>query len=269
MPALISEADIIKACRTLFGPEVTLSQEFLRYLQPSGAKSAYRQKVKETHPDSFAGLDSRVQREKTGMFQELVAAYETVSDFFKQRESGLWVVWDRAPASPSAPDRTAGKTRCREGNSGFRPEREAPFRPGGFLPSRPLEIGLFLYYQGIITYRQLIDALIWQRKQRPNLGDIAQRWGWLSEQDVKAILRHRGLFGRFGEKAVTLEFLTERQLNTLLFYQRSRQQKLGRYFVEHCILSAEEMERLATEQKTHNARVLLEGMDRKGRKGRF
>lgn len=269
MPALISEADIIKACRTLFGPEVTLSQEFLRYLQPSGVKSAYRQKVKETHPDSFAGLDSRMQREKTGMFQELVAAYETVSDFFKQRESGLWIARDRAPAARPAPDRTPGETCHRQGGCGSRPKREAPFYSGGFLPLRPLEIGLFLYYQGIITYRQLIDALIWQRKQRPNLGDIAQRWGWLSEQDVKAILRHRGLFGRFGEKAVTLEFLTERQLNTLLFYQRSRQQKLGLYFVKHCILSAEEMERLATEQKTHNARVLLEGMDHRRNKGRF
>lgn len=269
MSALISEADIIKACRTLFGPEVNLSQEFLCYLQPSGAKSAYRQKVKETHPDSFAGLDSRIQREKTGMFQELVAAYETVSDFFKQRESGLWVARDRAPAGRPAPDRTPGETPRRPSDRGFRPEREAPPRPGGFLPSRPLEIGLFLYYQGIITYRQLIDALVWQRKQRPNLGDIAQRWGWLSEQDVKAILRHRGLFGRFGEKAVTLGFLTERQLNTLLFYQRSQQQKLGRYFVEHCILPADEMERLATEQKTHNARVLLEGMGRQGPKGRF
>jgi hypothetical protein len=269
LPAFISEADIIKACRTLFGPEVTLSQEFLCYLQPSGAKSAYRQKVKETHPDSFAALDSGIQREKTGMFQELVAAYETVSDFFKQRESGLWVARDRAPAGRPAPERAGGETRRRQSDRGFRPEKEEPSRSGVFLPSRPLEIGLFLYYQGIITYRQLIDALIWQRKQRPNLGDIAQRWGWLSEQDVKAILCHRGLFGRFGEKAVTLEFLTERQLNTLLFYQRSRQQKLGRYFVEHSILSAEEVERLATEQKTHNARVTIERLRPKGRKDPF
>jgi hypothetical protein len=269
LSALVSEADIIKACRTLFGPEVSLSQEFLCYLQPSGAKSAYRQKVKETHPDSFAGLDSRIQREKTGMFQELVAAYETVSDFFKQRESGLWVAREKPPARRPAPDPPPQETRCRQSDHGVRPEREEPRRSNGFLPSRPLEIGLFLYYQGIITYRQLIDALIWQRKQRPNLGDIAQRWGWLNEKDVKAILCHRGLFGRFGEKAVTLEFLTERQLNTLLFYQRSRQQKLGRYFVEHCILSAEAMERLATEQKTHNARILLKDMDHRGRKGRF
>jgi curved DNA-binding protein CbpA len=264
LSVLISEADIIKACRTLFGPEVTLSQDFLCYLQPSGAKSAYRQKVKETHPDSFAGMDSRLLREKTGLFQELVAAYETVSDFFKQRESGLWVVRDRVPAGRPAAGRSAGETRRRDCDRGFRDEREDQPRPGRFVPARPLEIGLFLYYQGIITYRQLIDALIWQRKQRPNLGDIAQRWGWLSEQDVKDILRHRGLFGRFGEKAVNLEFLTRRQLNTLLFFQRSKQQKLGRFFVDHSILSAEQMERLATEQKTHNARVVFDCMGRSG-----
>ncbi|MEZ4600384.1 MAG: J domain-containing protein [Syntrophotaleaceae bacterium] len=257
MSALISEDEIIKACRTIFGPDITLSREFLAYLQPSGVKSAYRQKVKETHPDSFGGRDIGQQQEQTKLFQDLLAAYETVSGFFKQRESGLWVAStdqvreSRAPRPAENPGHSSPRNDPPKGSysSSFSSES---------LPSRQLEIGLFLYYQGIITYRQLIDALIWQRRQRPNLGDIAQRWGWLTEKDVKAILCHRGIMGRFGQKALRLKYLTDRQLNTLLFFQRSRQKKLGQYFVEKEILLAEEIERLVQEQKNHNSRAALE-----------
>ena len=258
----ISESDIIQACRTLFGPDIALSREFLSYLQPSGAKLAYRQKVKETHPDSFVDLDSQQQQEQTSLFQELLAAYETVSDFFKQRESGLWIPREEPKTRPSqqAPRRSGDQAKT----AGFGTSARPPSFTGT-LPLRPLEFGLFLYYQGIITYRQLIDALVWQRRQRPNLGDIAQRWGWLNDQEVKEILCYRGLAGRFGEKAVNLEYLTERQLNTLLFFQRSKQKKLGLFFVDHKIITVEEMERLVVEQKSHNARAALERFRRERR----
>jgi hypothetical protein len=266
LSALIPEDEIIQACRTLFGPDITLSRDFLCYLQPSGAKSAYRQKVKETHPDSFAGQDGREQQEQTRLFQDLLAAYETVSGFFKQRDSGLWVVgkesFNNDPRPPRPTNRTSADSARRDQS-----RESSPFNSSTEnLPFRQLEIGLFFYYQGIITYRQLIDALIWQRRQRPNLGDIAQRWGWLTDKDVKTILSHRGILGRFGQKALRLQYLTDRQLNTLLFFQRSQQKKLGQFFVERDILPAEEVERLALEQKNHNARVALEQFRRGWRK---
>ena len=43
---------------------------------------------------------------------------------------------------------------------------------------------MFAYYQEKISYQDLIDALVWQRRQRPVLGAIASKWGWLSEQQV-------------------------------------------------------------------------------------
>lgn len=58
---------------------------------------------------------------------------------------------------------------------------------------------------------------MWQRRQRPNLGDIAQRWGWLDEGAIRYILGFREMGRRFGEKAVGLDLLTQRQLQTLLF----------------------------------------------------
>ena len=264
MSALIPEDEIIQACRTLFGSDITLSRDFLCYLQPSGAKSAYRQKVKETHPDSFAGLDICQQQEQTRLFQELLAAYQTVSGFFKQRESGLWMAGKEPFSEPAPSGKSTSQPRREAPAEDFRGTAESPSSAAQGLPLRQLEIGLFLYYQGIITYRQLIDALVWQRRQRPNLGDIAQRWGWLTEREVRTILGYRGLYGRFGQKALNLQYLTDRQLNTLLFFQRSQQKKFGQYFVEREILTSAEVEGLALEQKNHNAQVALERF-RRGR----
>lgn len=244
----ITESELFEACRLLFGNDVQLSLDFLFYLQPSGVKSAYRRKVKETHPDLFGVHAPEQQESKTEQFQKLLASYEVVCDFFKQRENGLWTpsASPERPVTPSGPQRPDGGFRARPS---ARPDF---FFKGAHLPRRVLQIGLFLYYRGVIDYRLLMDALMWQRRQRPNLGDIAQRWGWLSEHDVRHILGFRGGGRRFGEKAVGLDFITRRQLQTLLFYQRSQQQKIGRFFVENGVLDHEEMEELAMEHREHN-----------------
>lgn len=269
MSAILSETEIFKACRTLFGAEVDLSLDFLSYLQPSGAKTAYRQKVKETHPDTFAG-DAAQQRRQTGLFQEVAAAYELIGHFFKQRERGVSLA-GRCHSSPRPPQPQPAKP-----PGGFRSRRPTQERPQarrtpgwgnsprqphlycGNLPGRTLEFGLFLYYQRLIDYRQLVAALVWQRRQRPNLGDIAKRWGWLNDQEIRNILNSRGHLRRFGEKAVHLQYLSERQLQTLLYYQRSQQQRLGDFFVENKILAAADIERLVLEQQAHNRQIAAE-----------
>jgi len=246
--APITESDLFEACRFLFGNEIQLSLDFLSYLQPNGAKSAYRRKVKETHPDLYGQDDSGKQQSQTEQFQRLLASYEVVCDFFKLRESGLWTptpVSSGPVASPSSS--TQHSTSPRQPFTGS--------TSGSiYLPRRSLQIGLFLYYRKYIDYRLLMDALFWQRRQRPNLGDIAQRWGWLQARDVHHILSFRGAGRRFGEKAVGLDFITPRQLQTLLFYQRSQQKKLGQFFVENAVLRHDEMEKLVQEQKEHNRR---------------
>jgi hypothetical protein len=269
LSAILSETEIFKACRTLFGAEVDLSLDFLSYLQPSGVKTAYRQRVKETHPDIFVG-DAAQKRRQTGLFQEVAAAYELFGNFFKQRERGLGLA-GRTHLSPRPSQPQPAKP-----SGGFRSSRPTPEKsqarrsPGwgptprqshlycGHLPGRTLEFGMFLYYQRLIDYRQLIEALVWQRRQRPNLGDIAQRWGWLSDQETRAILSSRGNLRRFGEKAVHLQYLSERQLQTLLYYQRSQQKRLGEFFVENKILTAVDIDRLVLEQQAHNRHIAAE-----------
>ncbi|MCD4689564.1 MAG: J domain-containing protein [Desulfuromonadaceae bacterium] len=268
MSAILSEIEVFKACRTLFGAEVDLSLDFLSYLQPSGVKIAYRQRVKETHPDTFVG-DAAQTRHQTGLFQEVAAAYELFGNFFKQRERGLGLA-GRTRSSPrtSQPQPqppggfrssrpTKEKTQARR-SPGWGPTPRQPHLYCGHLPGRTLEFGMFLYYQRLIDYRLLVEALVWQRGQRPNLGDIAQRWGWLNNQEIRTVLASRGHLRRFGEKAVHLQYLSERQLQTLLYYQRSQQKRLGEFFVEKKILTAADIDRLVLEQQAHNRQVAAE-----------
>src|SRR5512146_2156418 len=87
---MISETEVVRACQTLFGEHVDISREFLYYVQPSGVKSAYRKKAKETHPDLFAGDPVHIQQKQTEMFRQILHAYDVLNVFFKQRADGAW-----------------------------------------------------------------------------------------------------------------------------------------------------------------------------------
>ncbi len=243
------EKEVFSACRTLFGPEISLGHSFLGYLQPSGAKSAFRERVKKVHPDRFADHDHGVQKRQSDKFRQIVQAYELIDAFLRHRDahpSSFGV--DREPSSPRP---SGGWT---ERSTDHQPQTKQKAYHGP-VPQRYLEFGSFLYYQGLISYSQLIEALVWQRRQRPSIGDIAQRWKWLTQTDILRIFRDRGPYGRFGEKAVRLGLLKEHQVRTLLFFQRSRQQKIGEYFIEQKILCSERIETLAGDLQQHNARV--------------
>ena len=117
---------------------------------------------------------------------------------------------------------------------------------------------MFAYYQGKISYQALIEALLWQRRQRPMLGTIATQWGWLNETQVKRIVRHLGQSRRFGKKAMDLGLLSPLQVDSLLRYQQGRQERLGQYFITQGLMSAEEAEGLARDLKIHNQKFLAQ-----------
>lgn len=240
MHSSVSEKEVLEACRVLFGRQVSVSHDFLLYLQPSGAKSAYRSKAKETHPDLFRGEDPRLLQARTESFGEVARAYELVSAFLRDRER-------RPIFSPAEGQRAAATESARRSHRTSSPPL--------FVPARELEIGLYLYHRRIVTLRLLTEALVWQRRQRPSLGEVARRWGWLDDKGTALICASRIPFVRFGEKAIRLGLLTPAQVRTLLFYQRSRQQRLGWYFIERGIVSEQQMRSLVDELRRHNEQV--------------
>jgi hypothetical protein len=122
-----------------------------------------------------------------------------------------------------------------------------------------LQIGQFLYYSGAVSWRQLIDALVWQRRQRPLIGQLALAWGLLTREQIHEVLRRRRQSGRyevpFAEFAMECGYLTASQHRSLCARASQRQLRLGRYFVEQGILNEEQLAEQLRAMRLHNWRV--------------
>ena len=246
----VTETEAFQACRTLFGSDLQLNRDILSYLQPAGVRSAYRKKAKSTHPDRFAVSATTTRTQQHQLFQDLNQAHQTVLTYLKQRKLVSARNFSRNYA-------TYTQTKYRQKNPFPRQKR------GGPLPDRPLQFGLFLYYSGIIPFRAVIAAVTWQRQQRPALGEIATRWGWLNENNIQAIINYRSGIHKFGERAEKLGLLNPLQVRTLLFHQQSRQQQMGHYFIEQGYFDDATLNQLLLQLAEHNKTY------RKGFSGHF
>lgn len=235
---LISEAEVFRACRTLFGPELQLNRDFLHYLQPSGVRTAFRNRAKQTHPDRFAIATNLVREQQHRLFQDLNQAHETLQSFLKQR---------------NVPFTGSRRTSAQQPQQHWRHNRSPQsnyYR--GPLPPRPLQFGLYLFYLGIIPFGAVITAIAWQRQQRPIIGDIARRWGWLDGAQIKQVLAYRNGGSKFGERAEQLGLLSALQVRAMLLHQRNRQRQMGQYFIEQGFFNAESLNLLLSQLAEHN-----------------
>lgn len=248
MKAIATERALFHACAIIFGPGIHISREFLEYLQLSGIKSAYRRRAMETHPDRAVMADEQSKRERHDLFHSVQQAYENLLAFHDAREKGLRLF--PAPGHGRRPDRAP-----------WQRDSAAPGRPSswnstdlyqGPLPNRPLLLGHFLYYSGRISWRTIIQALVWQRTQRPRLGELGIRFGLLAEHDILHILRNRLPRRSFGQTALDLLLLSEPQLQFLLLRQKQLQKKFGGYFLEKNIFTPAELRELLRQCQRHN-----------------
>jgi hypothetical protein len=233
------EVELMDACRILF-PTADINREFLCYIQAEGLKNAYRSRVWECHPDA-CGEDADLSG-RTELFRRSVEAYNLLNDYLKERKPRLILRHSR-------PRKTAVFQVCKPALAQGEQYFQGPF------PTIELRLGLYLYYSGVVSYQAVVRGLIWQRDQRPPLGDFARQWGWLSEADVSVILAATEIVGSFGERAVELGLLTQSQLNLILLHQRSMQQQIGRYFVEQGLVSELMLREHLRGMARHNAAV--------------
>jgi hypothetical protein len=242
LAAEISKQDLLKACESLFGTDIDVSEDFLRYLKPAGVKAAFRKKALETHPDRAVMLAS-----PTGSlerrFQEINLAYQLLKEFLRHPwkyqldEDGVISIRRKRPASPvrKRTHDVAGETKY-----------------AGRLPQRKLLLGQYLYYSGNIALTTLIKAVVWQRLQRPSLGSIALQWDWVDPEDISDVLRNRRQGEKFGECALRRGYISNYQLLLLLNRQKVLQPQIGQYFVEEKIIPAHKIGKLIDELKDHN-----------------
>lgn len=289
MQTVAAEKELYQACEIIFGPELNISREFLEYLQLSGIKSAYRKRAMETHPDRLARQNLDITKHNE-LFLAVQGAYENLIQYLDAREKGYRLPEGprQQPFRPQPRQQQAGRPAYSEAKPRPRPRpqhKSRPFykaqssgpaqerpkssqqqaRPNGFwdieqlysgpIPNRRLMLGHFLYYSGIINWRTIIQALIWQRMERPRIGELGQRFGMLSEEDILHILRNRPTMKPFGQTALDMGLLSEPQLRMLIFHQKRLQRKFGEFFLEKNILAPEELRELLLRYQEHNAAI--------------
>ncbi len=242
---MISMFELSEACRVLFGPEVVVSVDFLKYLQPEGLRSAYRKKALETHPDRSSAVEKSEQH-TNDRFIEATLAYHKLRPLIGGNT--LFQLENRRKETAHGQKTTKRKE-----------DFSYPISTKN-IPKRKLLIGQFLYYSGLISWQTLIDAIVWQRKQRPRIGEIALEWKMLSVEDVQRILKWKGLNEKFGERAVILGYLNRFELMALLGKQRNLKYPLGEYFVRHKILRVKELEFMVKRHLTHNQMIARKKM---------
>lgn len=238
--------ELINSCRVLFGEGVDITPDFLHILEPSGLKSAYRRRLLETHPDRAIHLriSPTLLEERC---KEVNVAYERLS-LYLNKHTGSGTVEKQPPPHHVYPweryNRPGYKDKAPRGNNIFR----------GRLPQTKLKFGSYLYYSGIITMVSLIDAIVWQKRQRPLLGAMALERGWIAKGDILHILKARRPGERFGESALRCGRLDRGQISHLLRLQKLLQPRIGQYFVKQGFFSHNELERLLKEMFLHNLR---------------
>lgn len=163
----VKTAELLNACRVLFAIEDRVDVNFVKALELSELKGAYRKKALETHPDR-AKMLGKSETELRDGFQEVLSAYETLTRYVTGKK--------RAEKTGSVRRRKRGK-QCRD------------HYYHGPMPSRELKIGQFLYYSGLISWRVLIDAIVSQKKKRPLFGEHFITHGVLTAEDIDGLVR--------------------------------------------------------------------------------
>lgn len=231
--------EIIEACRLLFSPDIELSLDYLGRLDLSTLKAAYRNKVFEAHPDraKLLGIQEHVLVER---FKSIDEAYKELHSYIMNNQKKI--ILRHKPQKRPASGR---KTRNEE-------TEMYSYTWSRHLPESELLFGQFLFYSRIISMTTLLDAILWQRKQRPSFGELAVNSGLISAKDAETVIKMRRYGEKFGECALRLGFLNSFQFRHIIGKQQSIQQKIGEYFVKEKIINAAELETLLKRNKIHN-----------------
>lgn len=175
--------------------------------------------------------------------------------------------YDSGPASKGEQSQAAGQS-TESGDSTRRQSRKSqafvhqpPPDPGmkheyfhhGEMPQQRLQLGMYLYHKGIISYQALVRALAWQRSCRPPFGELAKAWGFMTDAGIQATLRDANTAGKFGDRAMALGHLRKDQRGVVVLHQLSLQPAIGRYFVANRIVSEQQLLQCIAEMSRHNS----------------
>jgi len=270
---VITHDEVVRAGRVLFGPGFAADQAWWR----DALRSTYRRRALETHPDRARAL-GRSESDLAREFGALSDAYRILS---RMRAGPLPHASPDAPrprAPRAARSRPAHRSRT-HATADSPPRREPPAPDAGptptpppregaprvrvgvppqDLPRRRLRFAEYLYYSGRVPWTAFVDAIVWQRAQRPAIGRIAVEFGFLAPEVVAEILERRRMDAAqavpFGEYALRHGYLTSFQLLAALGQQLRLQRRIGEFFVESGLIEACDVDDIRARLSRHNVR---------------
>ncbi|MFZ5562784.1 MAG: J domain-containing protein [Thermodesulfobacteriota bacterium] len=241
MISQVPGAEVIDACRLLFPAAIVIDAHFLETVVRKDLKSAFRKNALKTHPDRAKTL-GRSQTELKRMFEDVTSAYHTLRLFLSGRVTGT-----------DAPRRQRPRPQ---------PATRRPDRPSahdhfysGRLPGRELRLGEYLYYSGLISWKTLISAIVWQKRQRPRFGEIARQWNFLTDEEVYRILAGKSWSETFGEYARRVGLLSGYQQMAVTGRQKQLQPLIGEHFIEKGLFTPAQVDMMVMRAKQHNRDV--------------
>jgi hypothetical protein len=264
-----TKTDLISAYTLLFSETGLSSMDQIYRISNASLKTAYRDKAKKNHPDRarHLGVSEAVLVER---FKQITQAYNDLSRFIQgiDRAGGVrtgtrWKAGKTHKPGATEARFTHGKHGASEARPG--PEQKNRYQQTGFsrIPEKEIPLGQYLLYHGVITLRTLIQAIQWQRMQRPQFGLIAREWKLLTREEITSIFRNKRLHEKIGECALRLGYLNSFQHRAILSKQKNIQRPIGQYFVEQKILSAADLERHLYSHRRHNARARINACRKK------
>jgi hypothetical protein len=260
--------DVVNACRVLFGPQTHVDGKFLAQLNAVALRRLFRKRAMEVHPDRAATLGRSPERLAEDL-KNIEAAYRVLClHLAKQTDGPGESEGEVAPRCPSPPPRrprrrkatpSAPRLRSTNRRATTARVRNKPVVRDHFwygpMPSHSLRLGEFLYYSGRISWRELIQALVWQAQQRPKFGQAAMELGYLDPQLINQALKYRRPGEKIGEAAVRLEILTALQRQVVLHNQIRAHRRIGDYFLDTGRLAPSELEQYVRGMRSHNAKI--------------
>ena len=236
-------------------------------------KKEFRKKAMLFHPDraEFLGESKGFLEEK---FKEISRAYGVLKSEFdgkclvlrpgrfnrsaapgERKASVNTTAGSRSYAAPGqrpADRPEAGQKEFARRGTHFQSHERKLFFFNGMVPKRSLRLGEYLFYRQVIAWSTLIDAIVWQHRVRPRLGQIALELKYLMPPDIMEILKNKTFKEPFGRAAVRLGFLDDYHRFVLLGRQRSYNQPLGKFFLDFHALTESALNRYVQENRLHN-----------------
>ncbi|MBD3391236.1 MAG: hypothetical protein GF418_04195 [Chitinivibrionales bacterium] len=246
---------VVSACRTIFGSPFFVSQSIVDWLQPQDVAVAFQRAI-EKHVPPGVDILRDGGRLHVPTIRRFIRAYQVLTRFLEERDAN-------GRSAGVVLNHCHGRRQFQSSHAGGASEREATvvggrlthgdelYYDGSMIPTR-LRFGSYLYYRGLISYEMLSDALEWQKRRRPLMGQIAMKSRFLSPADFAQVLFYLRVGESFGKVAVEHGKLTHGQVNKIASVQKKFNSRIGTYFVENGILSEGIIERCFTHFCAHN-----------------